>query len=425
MSLIENIETGIRSATRLIETTSALTEAGLSWLAGKPAPEALRRSFERLGAGYVKLGQFIASTPSLFPAAYVEEFQRCLDQTEPLPFATVEGVLKRELGRPLNELFESIDPKPLASASIAQVHGARLPGGEDVVLKIQKPGVVDTLLMDLNFLYASMRALELLAPQLARTSLAQIVGDIQKTALEECDFLREARYLGKFRDFLRRSNLNNAVVPQVYPALTTSRVITMERLYGVPLTDPVSIGRYSGDPEATLLEALDIWLQGLFHCDFFHADVHAGNLLVLKDGRLGFIDFGIVGSISPQTKDALRDFMDALVGQDFGLMAESLQRMGAADAGRSATGLGFDLEQLFGKLEQLPQSVAQGDVIDRQINAILVEMALIGEKHGLRFPREFALLVKQMLYFDRYARILAPEMNILTTAGKSLPPGGG
>jgi len=173
MSTVTN---GIKGAFRIGQTVSVLGRTGINWLRGDrpPTPRLLRQTFESLGATYIKLGQFIASSPTFFPKEYVEEFQHCLDRTPNLPFGVIKRIIREELGRPLEEVYSEIDPVALASASIAQVHAARLVSGEEVVIKVQKPGVENILLTDLNFLYLSARMLETLAPKLSWTSMSCI-----------------------------------------------------------------------------------------------------------------------------------------------------------------------------------------------------------------------------------------------------------
>src|SRR5690606_30361695 len=163
----EALVSGIKGALRIGQTAAVLSRIGLGYALGErpPTPRLLRQTFEELGATYIKLGQFIASSPTFFPQEYVEEFQYCLDKTKPLPFTLMKQILNEELQRPLHEIYSEIDPVPLASASIAQVHAARLVSGEDVVIKIQKPGVANVLLTDLNFLYVAAKVVEFLAPK--------------------------------------------------------------------------------------------------------------------------------------------------------------------------------------------------------------------------------------------------------------------
>ena len=180
------------------------------------APVALRKLFERLGATYIKLGQFVASSPSLFPKEYVLEFQKCLDSTEPLEWNIVKSIIEKETG-PISKNYAFVDPKPLASASIAQVHAATLKTGEDVVIKVQKPRIDDLLKADLNFIYIASRVLEFLQPDFERTSLSAVAFDVKGSMLEELDFEKEASNIEEFRDFLRLQGLRDSVTaPKVY-----------------------------------------------------------------------------------------------------------------------------------------------------------------------------------------------------------------
>lgn len=413
---------GLKGALRIGQTAMVVGGQGVRWLRGDrpPVPRLMRETFERLGATYIKLGQFIASSPTFFPREYVDEFQNCLDQTSPLPYRVMERILREELGSAVDTEFSRIDREPLASASIAQVHGARLANGEEVVLKIQKPGVSNILLTDLNFLYMSARVVETLAPKLAWTSLSGIIQEIQRTMMEECDFVQEANNLEAFREFLDRTGNTGATVPWVDRGLSTGRVLTMERFKGVSLTDLETIRRYSDDPERTLITAMNTWFASLTECDFFHADVHAGNLMVLEDGRVGFIDFGIVGRIDPDTWTAVSDFMGALMSSDFEAMADAMVRIGVTRQGVDIQALARDLSGLQRHMDtvvptdmdEMPDIETLSEETDDDVNELLMDLVRVGEDHGLHFPREFALLIKQFLYFDRYVHILAPEMDM-------------
>ncbi|CAN0923758.1 Uncharacterized aarF domain-containing protein kinase At5g05200, chloroplastic [Linum grandiflorum] len=398
---------------------------------GVLSPVYLRKLFERMGATYVKLGQFVASAPTLFPPEYVEEFQQCFDRAPTIPFQEIQAILREELGRPIEAVYEYVDPTPIASASIAQVHGARLKGSqEDVVIKVLKPGIEDILVADLNFIYIVARIFEFLSPEFSRTSVVGIVKDIRASMLEEVDFTKEAANIESFRRYLESMGLTRqATAPKVYHHCSSRRVLTMERLYGVPLTDLDSISSLVADPEASLITALNVWFGSLLACESFHADVHAGNLWLLRDGRIGFLDFGIVGRISPKTWGAMEVFLGSIATEEYESMASALTEMGATNKSVDTKAFARDLEKIFSSLKDMDTeivvatardgstnatAVAANVMVDeRQMNALFLDVVRVSESYGLRFPREFALLLKQLLYFDRYTRLLAPNMNML------------
>ncbi|KAM3320364.1 putative aarF domain-containing protein kinase, chloroplastic [Capsicum chacoense] len=443
-----SLNTGPRGALRLAQGVQAFVGVGTEWLqdvsktanstTGLPtqlhlgllSPLYLRKLFERMGATYIKLGQFIASTPTLFPPEYVQEFQYCFDRAPAVPFEEIQTILREELGRPIDTVFEYIDPTPVASASIAQVHGAKIRDtGEDVVIKVLKPGIEDILVADLNFIYIAARILEFLSPDLSRASLVAIVKDIRQSMLEEVDFNKEATNVETFRRYLEAMGLTRqATAPKVYRQYSTKRVLTMERLYGVPLTDLDSIKSLVSNPETSLITALNVWFGSLVACESFHADVHAGNLWQLRDGRIGFLDFGIVGRISPKTWAAMEVFLQSIAIEDYESMASALIDMGATGKDVDSKSFARDLEKIFLSIQDLDTEIIVAAARDtntnattvaanvafdeRQMNALYLDVVRVGESYGLKFPREFALLMKQLLYFDRYTKLLAPNMNM-------------
>ena len=404
------VSLGFNTARRLQQTAIALGKTGLDYMTGSQTspPVLMRRAFERMGATYIKVGQLIASSPTLFPEAYVKEFQRCLDSTEPVEFSQMETILKQELGRRhLRDLFSDIDPIPIASASIAQVYAARLYTGEDVVIKVQRPGVQDILTTDLNLLLLAATVLEKLVPRLQHASLAGILSEIRRTVMEECNFVKEAENIKIFSEFLKKTGNTKVVTPQVHTIASSRRVLTMDRLYGIPLTNREQFLNSTDDPQKILGPAFQTWMQSIAECELFHADLHAGNLMILEDGRVGFIDFGIVGRISEKTKAGVNSLVKSMITNDYDLMADSMLAIGMTKKEVDTDRLAKDLKALYLAGESMdaydipfsPEEFPEPD-------QFLLEIMRVAESHGIRFPREFTLLIKQFLYFDTYRDIL-------------------
>lgn len=384
----------------------------------------MRKLFERLGATYIKLGQFVASSPSLFPEEYVLEFQKCLDSTEPIEWKVVQSIIEKEIG-PISKTFSYVDKTPLASASIAQVHAAKLKTGEEVVIKVQKPQIDNLLKADLNFIYIASRVLEFLQPDFERTSLSAVAFDVKSSMLEELDFEKEAENIKEFRAFLREQDLRGSVTaPKVYSEFTTKKVLTMERLRGVSMVDAESIRSITNDPETLIVTALNTWTSMVMNMPWFHADVHSGNLLVLDDGRVGFIDFGMVGRVGEKTFQAVGELSGAMALGDYEGMAEAMMNMGATDEDIDVQKFGRDIELVMNDMASVSPDVAavgvsgDGTVAaaisfdEEEVTGMLLKIVAVTEDNGLKLPREFGLLVKQSLYFDRYLKILAPGLDI-------------
>ncbi|WP_201618074.1 ABC1 kinase family protein [Psychrobacter urativorans] len=401
--------------------------AGLSALrvakGEKPDARLLKDTFEQLGTTYIKIGQFIASTPSLFPREYVEAFQDCLDQTTPLSYDYIEKVLTAELavdGQTLADKFAHIEQKPLASASIAQVHAARLHNGDEVVLKVQKPGVETIMQTDLGVLHAVTKIIEVLMPSMRFASIAPIIDEIRLRMLDETDFISEAQNIRDFQQFLAVSGNTRVIAPQVYDELTTKRILTMSRLRGVSMVDEAAMHQYCDDPAQVMADTLNTWFASLMLCNSFHADLHAGNLMLLTDGRIGFIDFGIVGKLKPESWRACMGMMQALQENDYHAMAKHMVDMEMTHGQEvDVVALGEDLQRMMQVIMAEDRAFTSGIPFNTkeqadELNKMMLEVVAVGKRHGIHFPRDFALLTKQLLYFDRFMRTLAPDMDMFS-----------
>jgi aarF domain-containing kinase len=410
-------ELGVRGSIRVTQTIAKVSPRAWRWALKRQRPPAseLRELFEGLGATYIKFGQFIASSPSIFPKEYVDEFQKLLDQTSPVSWRTIKKTIEEDLGKPLDSVFRHFDREPLASASIAQVHAATLMTGEDVVVKVQKPGVQAVITVDLHSVYLLTRLLEFMMPNTDRDALAGIVAEMYQAMIDECDFIKEADHLDGFRSFLRETAVQSVTAPKPYRQASGARVLTMERFYGCSITDEAALGSNRGESAAALFEALNVWFSSLMGCDFFHADLHSGNMLLLEDGRVGFIDFGMVGRISPEAWQSVFGLFAGLSQSDYRMVAESMLQVGMTRDDINVDRLSADIQAVFTAMDKLdPQELLYADVRggSDDINNLVSSLGEVARNHGIRFPRSFTLLLKQFLYFDRYVQVLDPGANL-------------
>lgn len=428
-SITDMVSFGLSTGLRMAQSGFVFTTKALALLGGLTAGKTetrelgstLRQAFESLGATYIKLGQFIASSPSLFPKEIVEEMQVCLDSVRPLSFRDVRSTVERELGGKLEEIFYSFEETPIASASIAQVHGAITKEGLDVVVKVQRPDIQSTLKTDMGILSVLTKILSILAPEFQKSGLTDMFEEFQTSILREIDFVQEAENIEEFDTYLASVGEKRARVPRVYHTLSTKKVLTMERFYGVPITDEIGLRQVTKNPRKVLNDALEVWFSSLAKSGFFHADVHAGNLMILKDGTIGFIDFGIVGRISPRVWNGLMLFIQGMSIGDPLFVAKGLVEMDSTDAGVNPNLLAKELDAVFLELEKIYDTLTTSEVVDEsRLNRIFYDLKIVAEKNGIKIPREFALLMKQMLYFDRYVKSMAPEINLFRDTQKFL-----
>ena len=346
-------------------------------------------------------------------------FQGCLDQTTPVPFAKIRSVLIEELetdSRGLGDIFSYIDPVPLASASIAQVHKAVLADGRQVALKVQKPDVDTVMHTDLSVLHSVFWMLEKLVPNLKAANLAPIVDEMRARMLAETDFIAESRHIEQFLAHLKQVGNTKVTAPTVHHELSTKRVLVMDLLMGKSLIDDSLIwdGTAGRNSKQIMSDVLDTWFLSLMMTGEFHADLHAGNLMLLDDGRIAFLDFGLMGQIQPSSLQACFGLVQSLQISDYRGMAQAMVNIGMTHTAdkMDIDRLADDLHKMLGKITPNTQPTAKADANNDSLNAMMLEMVEIGKRHGIHFPRDFALLVKQLLYFDRFMVTLAPDMEL-------------
>ncbi len=366
------------------------------------------QTFADLGPTYVKFGQIIASSPGAFGEPLSREFRSLLDRVPPADLDAMHKLFREELGDEPANLFKSFDETPFASASIAQVHYATLHSGEEVVVKIQRPGIRRRVAADLQILKRGARLVEV-AKLGQRLSAQDVVADFADNLAEELDFRLEAQSMDAWVAHMHASPLGkNIRVPQVYWNLTSERVLTMERVTGVRIDDAAAI-REKGFDGTELVKALlfSLFEGGLRH-GLFHGDLHAGNLYVDDDGKIVFFDFGIMGRIDPRTRWLLRELVHALlVKKDHATAGKIVVMMGAVGTVKPEAQAAKDLEKFATPLTM----TSLGDLSYAEIGK---QLSTLADAYDVKLPRELVLIGKQFLYVERYMKLLAPRWQMMS-----------
>jgi ubiquinone biosynthesis protein len=366
----------------------------------------LRKAAEDLGPTYIKLGQIISSGEGLFPEELVGQFKLLRDQVAAESFATVRAVVEADLGGTLESTFEWFDRRPLAAASIAQVHAARLHTGEPVVVKVQRPQVQDLVRADL-------RAMAWLAPHLvgripvaALANPPALVELFAETISEELDFRLEADNMLDIASVLAYLGQRGYVVPRPHPRLVTRRVLVMERLDGFAFDDVTSMRAAGIDTEAVIRTGMIAFLEGAMVHGIFHGDLHGGNLLVMRDGRTALLDFGIVGRLSSLRRLAFLRLMLGATTNDVRSQLEALRDLGALPPDTDLKAVIRDL-----RLDQPPvdPTTLSADQMVKEVQRVV--KALLG--YGARMPKELMLFVKNLVFLDGAIATLAPDLDLI------------
>ena len=370
-------------------------------------PFLVRRFCEDMGPTFIKFGQIVASSSGMFPDRYVEEFQKCLDRVRPIPFKAVQKTLIEELGEDKAKTLRDIDSEPLASASIAQVHTAKLGDGTSVVVKVQRPGIAEMVETDVYIMKTLARVMQRLVRDAELANPVGIVDDFAATLTEELDFRQEARNLRHFNEIMDQLGQERVRSPKPFAELTAKRVLVMERFSGTRVDHAEEITNRGIDAEEALIVGLRAWLQCVVLHGFFHGDVHAGNLMLLDDGDIGFLDFGIIGRFSDEQRRLVTDYMLSFSTGDYRKLARVIVDMGGVPQDLEMDSFVEDLAAVYAPI----RNRAFGEV---NYAELVPDVQRVATKHRMGMPREFVLILKQFLYFDRYAKLLAPKLNVFT-----------
>lgn len=368
------------------------------------APERLRLAFEELGPTFIKLGQLLATRPDLVPEEFALEFSKLHDQVQPLKFEVIEAVLLREIGPDYKIKIIEVEPEPLGSASIAQVHLAKLASGEDVVVKVQRPQIEQIISDDLSVLYLLAELVERYLPESKIVSPRAIVDEFFKTLDLETNFVVEANNIRRFQKNF--SGENSIRIPRINWELTTERVLVMEALPGRPLSQIQDLESQRDLANEVLQVALRAYLKMVFVDGLFHGDLHAGNFFLCPQNQVGLIDFGAVGRLNKRTQTSIANILLALAQEDYERMAHEYVDLAPFSEQVNIDLFAKDLRELIAPFFGLTL---------RNVNMgrLLLKSSAIAGRHGLSVPTELMMFFKSLIHIEGLGRRIQKDFDFL------------
>lgn len=368
------------------------------------APERLRLSFEELGPTFIKLGQLLSSRTDLLPEHYVRELSKLQDRVTPLPYAVIRHSVERELGAPVDEIFSSFSPEPLASASIGQVHEATLKDGTAVVVKVQRPAIDVLIKTDISVLTTLAAACERYFPETQVLAPQTFVEEFFQAMTLELDFVLEANNILKSRENLK--SMPDVYVPAVYLEFCTQKVLVVEKLTGTKLDEAQGL-----DGKALAETAARAFLKTALEDGFFHGDLHMGNLFALPPSeasggrpRLGMIDFGIMGYLTPRARESLLRILVALSDENFESLCLEYAELGASRGSTDFDAFQRQVQSTVAPYLGLPLS-------QLNVGKVLIDATTVAARHHIRIPREWMLIFRAIYTLEGTCQKLDPTFN--------------
>lgn len=382
-------------------------------LAGGMTPEKLRSIVEDLGPTFVKLGQIMSMRRDMLPEAYCRELEKLRAEVRPLAFEEARGVVETEYGVSLRSVFDVFDETPIGSASIAQVHAARLKNGAPVVVKVQRPGIRDTLARDIALLRRAAGHLGGIGGLGSVVDFRMVLDEMWVVAQQEMDFLIEAQHAEKFR----RLNEEIAYVtcPRVERRFTTSRVLVMEYIDGIPIDAHEALEQAGYDRAEIGTKLAENYVKQVLEDAFFHADPHPGNLRV-RGGKIVWLDLGMMGRLTEKDQTLLKRAVRAIVENDVGTVKEVLLTIGV-HSGR------IDHARLYADIDDLLTQYASAGMAEMDLSRMLEEILTLASNHGISMPQGISMLCRGMMTMQGVLADLSPDINIVTIMANHLSAG--
>ena len=364
----------------------------------------LRLALEELGPTFIKLGQLLSTRPDLVPVDYAEELGKLQDQVTPIPFAPIAMQIEGALQQPLTDLYAFIDETPLAAGSIAQVHRARLHSGEEVVVKVRRPGIEGTIETDLDILAGLATMIERHDPTLAHYELSGVVRELRRVLRNEINLIHEGQIIKRFATYFAKDQ--TVRLPVVYAGLTAETVLTLEYIDGIKVSDRQALILKGHNPEQIARNGAAFFLKQVLDFGIFHGDPHPGNFFILADGIICMLDFGMVGHLSAEVRDYLVDLLLAVLGRDPDQIINLLSISGDLPDEVNLPNLRHDLAFFMDNYYDIPL---------HEINTgrLLNEFFEILSLYRIRFSPDLMLLAKALVTIEGIGRKLDPDFNII------------
>lgn len=363
----------------------------------------IRLALTELGTTFIKFGQMLSTRADLIGPALACELSALQEGAPADPPAAARATVEAELGQPLGDLFAEFDDQPIASASIGQVHRARLRNGQAMVVKVQHPGIEARVRIDLDILVGLAELAEQFSPELCRYRPRSTAAEFQRLLLRELDFGREERNL---QQFAANFAANNSVrFPRPLSELSTSRVLTMEYLAGVKLNEPARLDELGFDREEIARRGAEIYLEMIFRDGFYHADPHPGNFLVLPGGVIGLLDCGMVGRLDDELREQIEEMLLAVVNRDANRLSAIIMRLASVPTPFDQAGLSVDLAELVGYHGGRPLQ-------QFELGKALTDLTEIVRRYQIVLPNGVALLIKVLVMLEGTSRLLNPRFNL-------------
>ncbi len=369
--------------------------------------ERIRMVLEELGPTFIKLGQVLSTRPDLIPPEFAQELAKLQDQAAPFPFAQVKEIIEAELKAPLEEKFDHFEETPLAAASIGQVHRARLQNGEEVVVKVQRPGMRDMIEADLEILLHLATLAERHVEEWGIQRPSRIVEEFARTLEKEIDYTVEATHIERFaRQFLGNATV---YVPRIYHEAITERVLTMEYIPGIKASEVALLDRQGFDRKIIAARGADLILEQVFHHGFFHADPHPGNVFLLPGNVVCYLDFGMMGSVDRQAREDFADLVSGYVRRSESKVVQALLRIVEWDKEPDRRALERDIADFMGAYLYKPLK-------ELRIGVLLTKLLRLVTRHRLRFPPDIFLMIKAMSTVEGVGVLLDPDFEMIEKA---------